>query len=123
MNIDRTLAAEIRKLNGDGNREDKFKTLKKVKETRKMLSSPEVMRNFDKCIKACGRAPVALCVAATLLDREERLENYEIKWALDVISLWTNRGPSFLEEAVIVDDLHPTRICEYAGSFIEMTKE
>ena len=123
MKLDRTFSAELRKLNGDGGRDAKFATLKKVKEAKRSLSTPEVIYNLDECIKAHSRAVVALCIASTLYLRRERIDFWGYEWAKEVIALWTNRRSSFLDEANIVDELHPTRICEYAESFIKLTTE
>lgn len=121
MKLDRTLAAEIRKLNGDGSRDARFETLKRVKDTKKMLSDPAVTRTFNDCVKIQGRATTAICVASTLISRKDRLELWGYYWAKEVVGLWTNRGASWLEEAVIYDGLHPSRICEYAADFIALT--
>lgn len=121
--LDRTFSAELRKLNGDGGRDAKFATLKRVKEAKRSLSTPEVICNFNECVKVHGRSIVALCVASTLYCRKERIDSWGYDWAKEVISLWTNRGGCFLEEANIDDGLHPTRICDYAKSFIKLTTE
>lgn len=123
MKLDRTFSSELRKLNGDGGRDAKFATLKRVKEAKRSLSTPEVIYNFDECVKAHGRAIVALCVASTLYWRRERIDFWGYEWAKEVIALWTNRGCCSLDEANIDDGLHPTRICEYANSLIKLTTE
>ena len=97
--------------------------MKKLDAANKDLSTTAVMDTFTDCLKKHGRGPVAICVAATLYLRRERLENWGLPWALAVLDLWTNRPPSYLSRANIDDGLHPTRICEYAGGFIEDTTE
>lgn len=123
MKLDRTLANEIKKqANGDGSREAKFTFIKKVRGASMMMSSPDVMRGrFDETIKAYGRVPVAICIAATLYQRRERLDNWKLNWALEVLNLWANKTAQGVEDAYIDDGVHPTRICEYAGSFIKLT--
>ena len=124
MTLDRSLAREIKALNGDGTREARFETLRKVRAANKDLSTREVRNNFNDCLKKHGRAAVAICVAATLYRRRERLDGWGFLWALAVIDLWTNRTPSALD-TVFIDDcgLHPTRICEYAKDFIKLMTE
>ena len=123
MKIDSTLAREIKAANGDGGREAKFSLLRRVKDANAALSTPGVRTNFNTAIKECGRVPVALCVAATLYARKERIDKWGLSWAMEVLKLWTNRPSSYIEIANIDDGLHPTRICEYAGSFIRLLTE
>jgi len=123
MKLDRTLAREIKALNGDGTREARFDTLNKVRAASKDLSTPKVREHFNDCLKTHGRAVTALCVASTLYTRRERLDEWGLEWALAVLNLWTNKMSSFIDRASIDDGLHPTRICEYAGSFIQLTTE
>ena len=122
MKIDRSLANEIKKANGDGSREAKFAFLHKAVEAKKELSTPAVREHFSDCFKHHDRAAIAICVAATVLDRKDRLERTTVEWATEVMKLWTNRTPS-TDRVVIEDGLHPTRIEEYAGSFIRLTTE
>lgn len=125
IKLDRTLARDIKKqANGDGSREAKFAFIEKVRGASKMMSTPEVQRGkFDETIKTYGRVAVAVCVAATLYQRRERLDFWEFYWATEVLSLWTNKTAHGIEDACIEDGIHPTRICEYAGSFIQLTTE
>lgn len=123
MKLDRTFSREISKTaNGDGSREAKFAFLGKVRAANRALSTPEVMRTYDDCIKRFGRVPVAICTAATIISRCDRLNDGPIRWAREVLKLWTNR-PADLHCAHIDDGLHPTRIEEYACSFIRATIE
>lgn len=125
MKLDRTLASEIKKqANGDGSREAKFAFIKKVRDASKMMSRSEVLHGkFDEALKVYGRVPVAICVAATLHQRRDHMDNRKLDWASEVLSIWTNRTAHGIEDAYINDGLHPTRICEYAGSLIELTTE
>lgn len=123
MKLDRTLAREITKVaNGDGSREARFKFLLPAKAAAKELSTPAVTTEFYDVLKAYGRATIAVCVAATALERRDRLKRSTVQWAQEVIHLWTNR-PHDLGCVVIRDNLHPTRIEEYAGDFIRLTTE
>lgn len=123
MKLDKTFSREISRIsNGDGSREAKFAFLKKVREANKALSTPEVRRTYNDCIKRFGRVPVAICTAATIINRCDRLNDGPVNWAHDVLKLWTNR-PADLCCAHIDDNLHPTRIEEYAASFIKVTTE
>jgi len=123
MRLDRTLAREIKALNGDGSREARFETLRKVRAAKAALSTPKVRDEFGACLREHGRAVTALCVASTLYTRSERIDRWGLRWALAVLELWTNRAASFTDVAYICDQLHPTRICEYAESFIRLTTE
>lgn len=123
MKLDETLAREIKALNGDGSRFARFETLQKVKAARAALSTTEVRDKFTDCLRTHGRAITALCVASTLYTRRERLDGWGLRWALAVLEHWTNKMPSFIDIASIDDQLHPTRICEYAGDFIMVTTE
>lgn len=124
MKLDDTFAREVKKIaNGDGSREAKFAFMKKVEKAKKALSSPEVARGgFDTALKDYGRVLVAICTASALYERKERLDGWGFWWAQNVLALWTNRPPSGIERAAIRNDaLNPTRICDYAASFIQLT--
>ena len=123
MKLDCTLAKEIRAVNGDGSREARFRFLKKLDAAKKDFSSVDVMETFGESLKRHGRAATAICVAVTLWERRERLEGWRLSWAKAVLNLWTNCSPSNYNRAYIDDGLHPSRICEYAASFIRMNTE
>lgn len=119
--LDKTFAREIEKqANGDGSREAKFTFKKKVEEVARALSTPKAAEAFNDCLKKYGRVPVAICVAETIIERRDRLEWRSYMWALEVMKLYTNAPPNKIF-AYIDDGLHPTRIEEYAGSFMRMT--
>jgi hypothetical protein len=123
MKLDKTFEKEITKIsNGNGSREAKFDFLKPAKEAAKELSTIKVAEIFNSTIKKYGRATVAICVAATVLQKEDRLDCATCQWARKVISLWKNR-PSDISCVAFSDGLHPTRIEEYAGDFIRLTTE
>lgn len=123
MKLDRTLANDIKKqANGDGSRDAKFAFLKRVKAAQKALSTTQVQTVYSAALKEFGRIPVAVCTAVTILERQDRLNEYAVKWAREVLKLWTNR-PRDILVACINDGLHPTRIEEYAGDFIRLTTE
>ena len=82
-----------------------------------------MLGGFDAAIKEYGRVPVAICTAATLWQRKERIDRWKIEWAMEVLNAWNNRTNSTIEIAAIDDGLHPTRICGYAGDFIRLTTE
>lgn len=123
MKLDRTFAREIKKTaNGDGSREARFSFLNPAREAAKKLSTPNVRREFDDILREYGRATVGLCVAVTVFERRDRLESRTVRWAMEVLKLWTNR-PSDILCLYIHDNLHPSRIEEYAGSLIRLTTE
>ena len=123
--LDMTLAREIKAANGDGRREAKFMLLHKVDAAAKDMSTPEIVERFNEMLIEHGRAVVAICVAATLWIRRERLDDWHIQWAMEVLELWTTKPKSEtgISRAYIDDKVHPTRICEYAASFINCTTE
>lgn len=127
MRLDQTFSKEIQRVaNGDGSRDAQWAFRSTVLLAQEMLSTPKVRTLFDRCIKTYGRVPVAICVAVTIIVRHERLEPKSYQWALEVMRLWTNRPSKPIREfwfAVIDDGLHPTRIEEYAGSFMRLTTE
>lgn len=123
MKLDRTFAREVKKAaNGDGSREARFAFLNPAKEAARKLSTSNVMREFDGILREYGRATVGLCVAVTVWERRDRLESRTVRWAMEVLKLWTNRPPD-IRSLYIGDNLHPSRIEEYAGSFIKLTTE
>lgn len=123
MKLDRTFAREIEKTaNGDGSREARFAFLNPAREAAKKLSTPNVRREFDNILREYGRAAVGLCVAVTVWERRDRLESRTVRWAMEVLRLWTNR-PRDILCLFINDGLHPSRIEEYAGSLIMLTTE
>lgn len=123
MKLDRTFAREIKKtVNGDGSREARFAFLNPAREAAKKLSTPNVRREFDNILREYGRATVGLCVAVTVWERRDRLESRTVRWAMEVLRLWTNR-PRDILCLFINDGLHPSRIEEYAGSLIMLTTE
>lgn len=120
--LDRELAKEIRKANGDGGREAKFELLGQIRAACRDLSNPDVCRRFDEILKKHGRVPVAICIAVTAVERKDRLNRWIVDWGRDVLVLWTNR-PGDILTAYIDDGLHPSRIEEYAGAFVRVTTE
>lgn len=125
--LDRTLAKEIKAANGDEIREAKFALLHKIHEAVKDMSTPDIAERFDEMLVKHGRAVTAICIAATLWMRKERLElgGWELMWATKVLELWTTKpkAETGVGHAYIDDQLHPTRILDYAASFIKYTTE
>lgn len=122
MVLDREFEQEVRKTaNGDGSREYKFAFWKQVRAAKEELSNTKAAELFDECVRKHGRVIIALCVAETLIARKDRLDNAEYGWALKVIDLWTNK-PRDISGAAIDDGIHPTRILDYAGDLIKITK-
>ena len=121
MKLDETFAREIKKqANGDGSREAKFAFKKKVCAARDEMSTPKVLDKFEEILKKHGRVPTAICVAATILERADRLEESTVDWATAVMELYTN-CPLDKLYGCIDDGLHPSRIEEYAGALIKYT--
>lgn len=128
MKLDSTFAREVkREANGDGSREAKFSFIEKVRGASKLMSTPDIVRGgkINEAFQTYGRVAVAVCFAATLYQRRERLDFWGFDWANEVLKLWTNRTLHALDDANIDDGIHPTRICDsdYAGGFIRLTTE
>ena len=122
MKIDSLLAREIKKANGDGTRATRFPFLNEVRAVIDECSTPKVFEVFPECFKHHSRAAIAVAVALTISKRRDRLNSRPVKWADEVLKLWTNR-PTRLDGMSFDDNLHPCRIEEYAGSFIRLTTE
>lgn len=123
MKLDATFSREVKKTaNGDGSDGHKRQFASTLRSVRRTLSTPKVMEIFTDCIKEYGRVPVAIYAAVTIKERADRLEYSSIRWANEVLSLWTNK-PYNIAQFAIDDDLHPTRVEEqrYAGSLISAT--
>ena len=120
MKLDTSFVRELRKINGDGTRDAKFAFLRPAQSTAKEMSNPDVINNFGNIVKEHGRTAAAVCVAATAIERADRLNPETVEWAREVIKLWTNR-PADLGTVLIADGLHPTRIEQYAGALINAT--
>jgi len=123
MKLDKTFVCEVRKAAGDGSREAKFKLIRRVTEACSALSSPEVRTNFNSVLRTYGRVPVAICVAATLEARKERLDYWGLEWAREVLALLPGWTPGNKERAHIEDGIHPTAICHYARDLIKFTMD
>lgn len=122
VKLEKCFEREVRKINGDGSREARFAFLNPAKAAAKELSTPSVASVYGECIKKYGRVTVAICTAATIAERRDRLEFNTVLWANEVLKLWNNR-PSDISCVAIRDGLHPTRIEEYAQSLIKITTD
>ncbi len=72
MKLDRTLVGEIKKAANDcKEQETRMMLMQKLRKAKEKLSTPEVMRTFGDVLKECGRVPVAICVAATIIKRRD----------------------------------------------------
>lgn len=122
--VERELLREVRAFAKNDGTKETFRPIRiKLDECRKALSTPEVMYNFDETLREHGRAAVSIILAGTLIERGDRLDHYKEWWArevLDAAKLPMRYRP---EEHSIIDDLHPTRIFEYAGEFFKLTTE
>ena len=125
MELDRTIVREINKLIGNGSREAKFAMLKRIDAAKKDLSTTKIRDTFIDCLRKHGRAVVAVCVAATLDDRKNRIDCWGLPWAHKVLSLLPQNylTPGFRGRACIEDGIHPTAICDYAHCFVMLTQE
>jgi hypothetical protein len=122
MRLDSSFSRDITKIaNGDDSREARIAFRQVTRAVALSLSNTKVSSLFDGAIKEHGRVPVAICTAATIYARRDRLSVDMVAWAIEVLKLWTNRSLGGIGYAVIDDGLHPTRIEEYAGPFIRLT--
>ena len=122
--VDRELLREVRAFAKNDGTKEQFRPIRlKLEECRKALSTPEVMYNFDDTLCKHGRAAVAILLACTLIEREYRLDGHYAWWARDVLDAAKLPLGYRPEEHSIIDDLHPTRIFEYAGELLRLTSE
>lgn len=122
--VDHELLREVRTFaKNDGTREQ-FRPIRlKLEECLLALSMPEVMYNFDDTLRKHGRAAVAILLACTLAERYDRLEGHNAWWAREVLDAAKLPQRYRPEDYSIIDNLHPTRIFEYAGEFFKLTSE
>lgn len=125
--LDRTLAQEIKKANGDGSHEAKFALLKKIDAAAKEMSRTDIRTRFNELSIKHGRAVTAICIAATIWIRRDRLElsGWRVRWAQEVLNCWITKPKTIdgIYRAYINDGIHPTAILDYAASFIDFTTE
>ncbi len=121
MKLDETFAREIKKVNGNGSRESRFEFLNTARLAAREMSTPSIINDYCKYLEKYGRATVAICTAVTISAQHDRLNAKTVMWADEVLNLWTNR-PSDIFCLEIMDNLHPTRIEEYAASLIKITQ-
>lgn len=123
MALDGNLAREIKRAAPDrGNRAAYFEFAAKVRAAKNDMSNAGVREHFGELLVKHGRPVTAIVIAATLWERQKRLGGWNAAWARDVLDCWPHT-PGLLEDAAIQDGLHPSRICEYAGSFIQANTE
>ena len=118
--IDSTFAQEIKAYNSDGSRVSRIAMINKVAAAAAQLSTPNVREVFRPAIAEHGRGAVGLCVADTMVESVYRLSDSFRDWAVQVLALWRDR-PAALDRVCIRDDLHPSRIEDYAGSLVRAT--
>ncbi len=121
MKLDRTFSKELLRANGDGSRQAKFAFLNPTQEAAEKLSTTHVFDVFNNVLREYGRTTVGVCVAATILERQNRVEPKTVRWAQEVMKLWTNKSRSNIDSVIIQDGLHPCKIEQYADSFIRCT--
>lgn len=123
MQLDRLLVREIKKaVNGDGSPEARLAFRETARKAASEMSTPEIMSRFSEFLDKYGKGTVAVCLAATIDARRDRLLDWAVQWADEVLKLWTNRNCSLID-LCIMDGLHPSRIEQYAGSLIRRTTE
>ena len=122
MKIDKTLAAEIRKLNAHGERVAKAAFAQMMRGAVADFSNFNVMTDFGCIMSKHGRAITALCVAATIKTRADRLNSSTVDWAEAVLACFEDTERA-VRLGTYENGLHPSRIEEYAKSLIKYTME
>lgn len=122
MKIDRTLSTEIRGLNSHGERSAKAAFAQMMRGAVADLSNPNIMTEFGDILSKHGRAVTALCVAATIKSRADRLSRAAVDWAEAVLACFEDADRA-VRLGAYEDNLHPSRIETYAGSLIKYTTE
>lgn len=120
--VDKTLIREIRRATKTDTLQEALVFRQKIRGAARDASSPEITRRYNELLKTHGRVIVALITAATIYTQRDHHNDKYIAWAEEIIKNWFNR-PSDFYGYTIVDDLHPLRIEEYAGSFIAVTTD
>ena len=123
MKLDMELAKDLKRANGDGTRSTRFGFLRKVEDAAQMMRCTAAPQLLPDAIKTYGREAVACALAASIMERQNRLNHRTVEWATAVLDIWTNHGS--LDGCTIADNLHPSKIewPEYAGKFIRLTSE
>lgn len=117
------LAREIRKSAPPRtDRQAYFAFAHRVEAAAEEMSSTAIRDHFNDYTKKHGRVVTAICVAATIYARRNRLDGWCLPWAQAVLDAWPHTE-GLLDRAAIRDSLHPTRICEYAQNFIRLNSE
>lgn len=121
--LDDVLAREIQKFVGTGNPPESRAPVNTT--LREVAKDMERITRYDdsplyECLKKYGRAAVAICIAATLYERRERLGNWGLRWALEVLGTWPWRNTNFICNGLIGGNSHPTAICTWAQSFMKL---
>lgn len=122
--VDKTLAREIHKAapTRNENKDGYFSFLNKVRSAAQDMSVTSIRRDFNSLAAKHGRAVTAVVLAATLFERRERLDYWNLPWALDVLQCWPHTEGT-LRSAAIRDGIHPTAVCDYAAAFIRCNTE
>ena len=117
--LEKTLAKEIRKAAParTQDRDGYFAFLNKVRSAARDMSVTSIRRDFDGLAAKHGRAVTADVLAATLYERRQRLDCWNLDWACDTLRCWPHTEGT-LQSAAIRDGIHPTAICDYAADFI-----
>ena len=126
MKVDNELLKEVKKANGDGTREARHALFRKLRECEAELENKKAFNyftpeTFGQIFKKHDRAIVAIVLASTIYRRQDRLERSTFLWALEILRQWTARPYSGVDAYALDDGLHPSRIEQYAGSFIRLT--
>lgn len=122
MKLEKDFRRQIQKAVGSGDREAKFELLGAVRKAARDMSTPKIPYEFNEAVRKHGRAIVALSVAATITERSKYIKREYVEWAGQVMQMWTTK-PNVLYDVCIKDDLHPSRIEEYARLLITSTTE
>lgn len=122
--LEKTLAQEIRKAAPARaqDRDGYFAFVRKVSDAAQEMSVTTIRKDFNALAAKHGRAVTAVVLAATLYERRERLDRWNLKWACDVLNCWPHTQ-GLLDRAAIRDGIHPTAICDYASGFIRCNTE
>lgn len=121
MKLTREFARDLNRIDGDGTRAAKFAFFSPAREAAKELSNPSSVKDLGPVLKKYGRATVGMCLAATAVSRQDRLNQKTVEWGKEVLSHWHSKTQSNIDSLVIHDGLHPTKIEQYAALFISST--
>lgn len=119
--LDRELVKEIKKANGNGNIEARFRLLRKIRKTSEYLSNVHSKQDFDRAFMIYGRVPVSICIAVTAVLQKDEQAEWIVDWGYNVLLYWNNRPRDI--SVALIRNMSYFSLELYSCSFVETTIE